>query len=335
MNIKNILHIIIVIMIVLLISGSAANCATNEITLSDTDIDLSTGGSVNVTLMVMNASEIAGVQTTINYDPNVINITNGIDGPDFDYGTFFDYRIPGQLSVYAIMSNDVKSGNLFVGNITIKAVGYQYDDSAITFNATVGCDNSGYYEQFTNIDGFITLTCPGPSVFNPLVDHAIPTDTDDNPMWGETATLSVDCYIAGEDGIESAMIDLSQLGGDVAVPMELVTNETNWVVTASVEITAPASTIPGDYVFPITVTTYEGGVTVFDSKALTVLCNGDINGDSTKDIDDVMALVNVLISVDDVNSVYSAEVTGEGDINVADVVLLINNEFAPEEFILR
>jgi len=333
MNIKNILYIIIIMMI-LVIPVSA----TNEITLSDTDIDLKTGETVNVTLMVMNASEVAGVQTTINYDPDVMNIVDGVGGSDFDYGTFFDYRVPGQVSVYAIVENGIRSGDLFVGKITIEAVGGNNDDSAITFNSTVGCDNSGYYEQFTNIDGFIRLMCATPpSVFNPLVDHAIPVDTDNIPMWGETATISVDCYIAGEDGIANATIDLSQMEGNSAVPMTLVMNETNFVVTASVEITAPSYIYPDEYVLPVTVTTWEGGVTVVNSTKLTVLCNGDITGDGTYTPLDALALVNSLLGINgySINSVYSAEVTGEGDINVADVVLLVNHGFSPETFVLR
>ena len=332
MNIKNILYIIIIMMI-LVIPVSA----TNNVTLSNPDIDLKEGQSVDVTVMVMDALNVSGLQTVINYDPTVINITSGVEGSDFDYGTFFDYRIPGQLSVYAIRSNDTKSGDLFVGKVTIEAIGSRDDNSAITFNSTVGCDNYGYYEQFTNINGFIRLISSAnpPSVFNPLVDHAIPNDTDNTPMWGETATISVDCYIAGEDGIDNATIDLSQMEGDSAVPMTLVVNNTNNVVTASVEITAPASTYPDEYVLPVTVTTYDGGITVVDSIRVTVLCNGDITGDGTNTPLDALALINSFLGISNMNSVYSAEVTGEGDINVADVVLLVNHGFLPEDFILR
>ena len=89
------------------------------------------------------------------------------------------------------------------------------------------------------------------------------------------------------------------------------------------------------YQLPIEVTTVCGTFPSNITLNVTVLCNGDVNGDQISDVQDALTLVQSFIGVNTIDSEYSAEVTGEGDLDVADLIMLINHGFFPETYTLR
>ena len=166
-----------------------------------------------------------------------------------------------------------------------------------------------------------------PSVINPSSSQIIPDDTDNNPLWGETATLNV--TVTDESSIASVTINLSAIGGS---PTRQMTNMSDniWSVT----VNASAGTPPGTYYLLVNATDIHGNSDTTVSIPLTVMRNGDTTGNDVVDIGDAMLLANHVsypyhVPPYTISNPFVADVSGNGVLNIADAMLMANNVSYP------
>jgi hypothetical protein len=155
---------------------------------------------------------------------------------------------------------------------------------------------------------------------------SLPTDTDNNPLWGETARLNV--TVTDDVGVASVTVDLSEIGGaQDAVMMNIGGNVYSAVTNAS------ASTSPKLYNLTVNATNIFGNSNSSVSIQLKVMKNGDCTGNNIVNIGDALRLANNVSypgnTVYALNSPYVCEVTGNGMINIGDALRLANNVSYP------
>ena len=183
----------------------------------------------------------------------------------------------------------------------------------------VGSNGNGSVSIMWNVS-VVPSTPSQPSVTNPSSPPSTtPDDTDSDPRWGETSRLNV--TVISSTNIASVTIDLSAIGGSLAQPMANIGGNI-WSVTAS----APSGTLPQIYDLTVNATDINGNSSTSVSIPLTVVRNGDINGNGAVNIADAMLLANyssypVQYSI---SSSAVADVTGDGSVNIADAMYLAN-----------
>jgi hypothetical protein len=166
-----------------------------------------------------------------------------------------------------------------------------------------------------------------PVVSSPSSNQSsLPTDTDNTPLWGETARLNV--TVTDDVGVASVTVDLSEIGGaQDAVMINIGENVYSAVTNAS------ASTSPKLYNMTVNATDTSGNSNTSVSIQLKVMKNGDCTGNNIVNIGDAMRLANnVSYSGNPVyalSSPYVCEVTGNGMINIGDALRLANNVSYP------
>ena len=168
----------------------------------------------------------------------------------------------------------------------------------------------------------IPLDISPPIVTDPFSSQAIPDDTDNDPQWGEIATLNV--TVTDNTGVAGVTINLSAVGGSPIQPMSNTAGN-NWSVTTN----ASAGTAPQTYYLQVNATDIYGNSNISVSIPLIVVKNGDITGNGALNIVDAMLLANyVSYPYHDppyvISSPFVADVTGNGMINIVDAMLLAN-----------
>jgi len=159
-----------------------------------------------------------------------------------------------------------------------------------------------------------------PTVTNPSASPStIPDDTDSDPRWGETSRLNV--TVTSSTNIASVTINLSAIGGSPAQPMANIGGNI-WSVTAS----APSGTLPQTYDLKVNATDINGNSSTSVGIPLTIMKNGDTNGNGAVNIADAMLLANYASYPGQysISSSAVADVTGDGSVNIADAMYLAN-----------
>ena len=161
-----------------------------------------------------------------------------------------------------------------------------------------------------------------PIVSNPTSSHEIPDDTDNEPLWGETAQLNV--TVTDDSGVASVTVNLSDIGGLAAKAMTNMGGNI-WSTTTN----ASAGTSPKIYNLTVNAADTLGNSNTSVTIPLRVMRNGDTTGNGVVNIGDALRCANnvsfpgnpayVLISP------YVADVTGNGIINIGDCLRLANN----------
>ncbi len=174
-----------------------------------------------------------------------------------------------------------------------------------------------------------------PLVTNATVNQSdIPDDTDNLPLWGETAQLNV--TVTDESNISSVTINLSEIGGSSAKPMLNIGDNVYSTTT-----NASAGTPPKLYNLTVNATDICGNSNTSVRIPLKVMKNGDTTGNNVVNIGDALRLANNVSYPGNptyyLSSIYVAEVTGNGVVNIGDALRLANNVSYPGNpaYILR
>ena len=95
-----------------------------------------------------------------------------------------------------------------------------------------------------------------------------------------------------------------------------------WSVTAS----APSGTLPQTYDLTVNATDINGNSSTSVGIPLTIMKNGDANGNGAVNIADAMLLANYAAYPGQysIGSSSVADVTGDGSVNIADAMYLAN-----------
>jgi len=204
-----------------------------------------------------------------------------------------------------------------------------------TLDSTVGQDvigiaNSAGYGLGAGFWYGVTETAldsVSPFVFDPFSNQSsIPTDTDNTPLWGETARMNVS--VTDDVEVASVTVNLSGIGGSSdQVMMNIEGNIYSTTTNAS------ANTLPGFYYLTVNATDTSGNSNISVRIQLRVIKNGDCTGNNVVNIGDALRLANNVSyygnPVYDLSSQYVCEVTGNGIINIGDALRLANNVSYP------
>jgi hypothetical protein len=213
------------------------------------------------------------------------------------------------------------TGDVTVAYLTLIAAGNAGDTSPLNMEIVSMADQNGYPVAGTVENGLFTVVVDSspPLVTDLSASQLIPDDADGIPSWGETATLCV--TVTDESAIASVTIDLSAIGGSPVQPMTHL-----WGNVWSVATNASAGTLPRTYALNVCATDIHGYTNMSESIQLIVMRNGDVTGDGDVTLADVTLLNNYATHQDQytISSDFVADVSGDGMVNIADAMLLAN-----------
>jgi hypothetical protein len=168
-----------------------------------------------------------------------------------------------------------------------------------------------------------------PEVTNPVADpSAIPEDTDNEPLWGELANLSV--TVTDASAITSVTLDLSAVGGSGTQPMTRIGASDQWYVVTNASV---GSAVWGGSAYvprllQVTATDEHGysNTSVSIAIALLVMKNGDVDESGVVNLEDAIYLANYALLVPGFDLVPGvAEVDGIDLVNLEDAIYLANH----------
>jgi len=257
------------------------------------------------------------------------NIFNNTNNFGFFYGSNID-----------IWNITRQSGTNIIGGSNIGGNFWAYPNGTGFSQKCTDADNDGicdlqYNLSESNID-YLPLKYlntssnasdnSSPIVTNASSSHEIPDDTDNEPLWGETAQLNV--TVTDESNISSVTINLSEIGGSSAKPMLNIGGNIYSTTT-----NASAGTPPKVYNLTVNATDVYGNSNISSTIRLKVMKNGDCTGNGSVNIGDALRLANNVSHPGNSNyilsSPYVCEVTGNAVINIGDALRLANNVSHP------
>lgn len=143
------------ILVLTAIPGSAAQ--SNVVSVGDVVLD--PGNSTIIPIMIYNATDVAGVELNLTYNPDVVNVT------DAESGDFTDIFMPnlmyadGRVKITTLVIGRDLSGNLIGANVTLEAVGGPGDSSPLNLEDIVLSNKDGNTLEFVTDNG--TFSIPG------------------------------------------------------------------------------------------------------------------------------------------------------------------------------
>jgi hypothetical protein len=301
-----------------------------ENSLSIPDLTVLQARNTTASITLKNSTGVASVGMKLSYNASVVNATGAIVG---DFTAFFGFddsnAANGWITINTYILGQDLTGDVKVADVTLEAVGTRGDTSPLNLEILSMATQYGSDVTGTTDNGTLTIPMDSspPLVTNPASSQAIPDDTDNDPQWGEIATLNV--TVTDDTEVASVTVNLSAIGGSAIQPMSNVAGNT-WSVTTN----ASAGTPPQTYYLQVNATDIYGNSNISVSIPLTVLQNGDITGNDLLNIADAMLLANnVSYPYHDppyvISSPHAADVTGNGLVNIADAMLLANNVSYP------
>jgi uncharacterized repeat protein (TIGR01451 family) len=192
----------------------------------------------------------------------------------------------------------------------------------------IASDTAGNVEVQDPVVEATTYISPLSSIMvtNPNSSHEIPDDTDNEPLWGETAQLNI--TVTGDSGVANVTVNLSEIGGLTAKQMTSIGGNL-WSTT----INASAGTPPKIYNLTVNATDIFGNSNTGVVIPLRVMKNGDTTGNGVVNIGDALRCANnvsfPLNLTYALSSPYVTDVTGNGVINIGDCLRLANNVSYP------
>jgi nitrous oxidase accessory protein len=229
-----------------------------------------------------------------------------------------------------ISGTNIIGGPYLGGNFWAQPNGTGFSQTCADGDSDGICDSPNELDS-NNIDYLplttdLTTDITPPIVTSPSVNQSdIPDDTDNTPLWGETAQLNV--TVTDESGI-SVTINLSEIGGLSAKPM-LNIGDNIYSTTTN----ASAGTPPKLYNLTVNATDIFGNSNTSVVIQLRVMKNGDTTGNGFVNIGDALRLANNVSYPGNpayaLSSIYAADVTGNGVINIGDALRLANNVSYP------
>jgi len=212
------------------------------------------------------------------------------------------------------------NGTAAVGENTTVNLGMPECDHVIRVEVKDGVGKTGSAE--------VTIHVARPPVLSyPSADPpVIPDDTDNEPRWGETATLNV--TVTDESSIASVTINLSAINGSAVQPMENIDGAI-WSVTTNASLGTAgwngSAYVP--YLLQVNALDEHGYSSTGISITLMVMKNGDVNSDGVVTFGDTTYLANHLVGTSGFERMEDtiADVNGDSFINFGDVTYLSNH----------
>ena len=163
-----------------------------------------------------------------------------------------------------------------------------------------------------------------PSVSDPSAyPSVIPDDTDNDPRWGEIATLNV--TVLTERGIASVTVNLSAIGGSAVQPMTNIEGNI-WSVTTNASAGTDGWTGAeyAPYQLQVNATDVNGKSNTSISIALTVMKNGDVSGNGLVTLYDATYISKWYLGEEEFGTLIEgvADVSGNGVVTLYDATYI-------------
>jgi V8-like Glu-specific endopeptidase len=265
---------------------------------------------------IISNGQATWVQTSVT-GPGMLNFTWKVSSEaNYDFLRFYIDGVQ-QAAITGEVSWQLKNYNIASGTHTLK---WNYSKDPIYSSGS----DAGWLDrvEFSSITDIIP-----PIITNPAANQSdIPDDTDNIPLWGETARLNV--TVTDASGVASVTVNLAQIGGPAAKPMTNIGGNVYSTTT-----NASAGTTPMLYNLTVTAIDTFGNPNTSVKIGLRVRKNGDTNGNNAVNIGDALRLANNVSYPGNpayaLSSIYAAEVSGNGAINIGDALRLANNVSYP------
>jgi len=324
-------------------SGSDQITVSSNNTVSIEDVLVPQASETRVPIRIINSTGAASVTVRLNYNTSVVM---AYSDPILDKGDFTDFYAAdnSQNASGSILITTMKfapgsteqvplplalTGNPVVGYVRLRAVGNGGETSRLNLSEIVLTDDNGDDVTYAVRNGSFTIVSDPypPIVTNPSANQSdIPDDTDNIPLWGETARLNV--TVTDASGIASVTVNLTEIGGPAAKSMTNIGGNVYSTTT-----NASAGTLPKVYNLTVTATDTFGNHNASIKIELRVRKNGDTNGNNAVNIGDGLRLANNVSYPGNpayaLSSIYVADVSGNGVINIGDALRLANNVSYP------
>jgi len=151
---KNGWFIAVGILMLTAIPGSAAQ--SNVISIGNAVLD--PGNSTTIPIMICNATDVAGVELNLRYDPDVVNVTGAEQG---DFTSWFALNDSNARDGWVMITTYVKGGDLrgdlIVANVMFEAIGSPGDSSPLNLEVIDLADQYGYSKKFVTDDGAFSI----------------------------------------------------------------------------------------------------------------------------------------------------------------------------------
>ena len=147
-----------------------------------------------------------------------------------------------------------------------------------------------------------------------------------NASMEQNITLSAGKYLLTAKGRASAPVTLTLEAGDQSVEMSHVGNQGNVFSNGWGDASVEFTTAGGEVTIKVTATSEDGWFSVSDFRLIQLQSNaqaGDVDGNGTRDINDVEMLVNYLLGKNPVG-VANPDTDGDKKVSLKDVTKLVN-----------
>ena len=311
---------------------TAASPAPQTVTVSIDDVTITPKEVIAVPVTIRDVTSLGGCAINIVYNASIVDVT-GVTAGEMDILTYNINDGTGWMYASAVDAEGL-DGDVVFAYINLAAVGTPGDVSPLDLTVEELFDVAYTSISHTVVDGSVTIEMP-PDIDPPVVsDASVSRDTilNDNgrPRAPGTNTTVIEVTATDADtGVASVTIDLSQIGGSDAQPMERIAGTDTWTVT-----TNASDGVNLAHRLVINATDNSGNHNDLVGVTLTVLRRGDVCRDNVIDSRDMLYIARYLASLepeassppdamvgDVVGTAGGAE--GDGIVDMADVVYLM------------
>ena len=293
---------------------TVANPDPQTVTVSIDDVTIAPKEVIAVPVMIRDVTALGGCAINIVYNASIVDVT-GVTAGEMAILTY-NINDDGTGWMYAsAVDAEGLDGDVVFAYINLAAVGNFGDVSPLDLTVEELFDVTYIPIDHTVVDGSVTIEMP-PDIDPPVVsDASVSRDTilNDNgrPRAPGTNTTVIEVTANDADtGVLSVTIDLSQIGGSDAQPMEKIAGTDTWTVT-----TNASDGINITHMLVINATDNSGNHNDSVGVTLTVLRRGDVCRDNVIDSRDVLYIARYLASLE-------PEASSPPDVMVGDVVAI-------------
>ncbi len=313
---------------------TAASPAPQTATVSIDDVTIAPTEVIAVPVTIRDVTALGGCAISIVYNASIVDVT-GVTAGEM---AMFTYNIDdgtGWMYANAVDAEGL-DGDVVFAYINLAAVGTFGDVSPLDLTVEELFDVTYSPIDHTVVGGSVTIKRP-PDIDPPVVsDASVSRDTilNDNgrPRAPGTSTTVIEVTATDVDtGVFGVTIDLSQIGGSAAQPMERIAGTDRWTVA-----TNASDGVNITHRLVINATDNSGNHDDSVGVTLTVLRRGDVCRDNVIDSRDVRYITRYLASIEPEASsppdamvgdvvAISGGAEGDGIVDMADVVYLLRS----------
>ncbi|MEA1863836.1 MAG: cohesin domain-containing protein [Euryarchaeota archaeon] len=311
---------------------TAASPAPQTVTVSIDDVTIAPKEMIAVPVTIRDVTALGGCAINIVYNASIVDVT-GVTAGEMAILAYNINDGTGWMYASAVDAEGL-DGDVVFAHINLVAVGTSGDVSPLNLTVEELFDVTYTPIDHTVVDGSVTIKMP-PDIDPPIVsDASVSRDTilNDNgrPRAPGTNTTVIEVTATDADtGVLSVTIDLSQIGGSDAQPMERISGTDTWTVT-----TNASDGVNLTHRLVINATDNSGNHNDSVGVTLTVLRRGDVCRDNVIDSRDVLYIARYLASLEPEASsppdamvgdvvAISGDAEGDGIVDMADVVYLM------------